>query len=204
MQAVVVLPTGMRRLWSLDCKHCSASSARDSAQQLAANTARPRKHLGLRAGTPSKPPPARLRNLFNSVPSSGAPARSRSGYAAGQGMRQGAPRDAAGAGRRRGVLVRGGRVLDALAACSVVALDKTGTLTGGALVASGMAAPGAAAPRPPGGGAQGDGAPAAPGGPGSCPVGVSDDVPARGVGSDVRRSLCVPLERCRGRSVGVA
>jgi len=74
-------------------------------------------------------------------------------------------------GQRRGVLVRGGRVLDALADCSVVALDKTGTLTGGALVASGMAAPGAPAPRPPGGGGQGDGAPAAPGSPGSGRVG---------------------------------
>jgi len=69
------------------------------------------------------------------------------------------------------MLVRGGRVLDALADCSVVALDKTGTLTGGALIASGMAAPGAPAPRPPRGGGHGAGAPAALGGPGSGPVG---------------------------------
>lgn len=47
----------------------------------------------------------------------------------------------------RGVLVKGGRVLDALAACSSVALDKTGTLTTGVLVATGMLPP-AAAGRP--------------------------------------------------------
>ncbi|KAK9826478.1 hypothetical protein WJX81_003446 [Elliptochloris bilobata] len=45
----------------------------------------------------------------------------------------------------RGVLVKGGRVLDALAACSTVALDKTGTLTTGVLVATSMLAPAAAA-----------------------------------------------------------
>ena len=41
--------------------------------------------------------------------------------------------------------MKGGRVLDALAACSSVALDKTGTLTTGVLVATGMLPPGAAA-----------------------------------------------------------
>ena len=38
----------------------------------------------------------------------------------------------------RGMLVKGGRVLDALARCSIVALDKTGTLTQGQLACTGM------------------------------------------------------------------
>lgn len=59
---------------------------------------------------------------------------------------------------RRGVLVKGGRVLDAVAACSSVALDKTGTLTTGVLVATGMVAP-AAAERPRSGASLCSGAP---------------------------------------------
>lgn len=39
--------------------------------------------------------------------------------------------------------MKGGRVLDAVATCSSVALDKTGTLTTGVLVATGMVAPAA-------------------------------------------------------------
>ena len=38
----------------------------------------------------------------------------------------------------RGILIKGGRVLDALAACHTVALDKTGTLTTGALACTSM------------------------------------------------------------------
>lgn len=38
------------------------------------------------------------------------------------------------------MLVKGGRVLDALAGCSTVALDKTGTLTQGLLACTSMLA----------------------------------------------------------------
>ncbi len=41
----------------------------------------------------------------------------------------------------RGILIKGGRVLDALARCGTIALDKTGTLTTGSLSCTRMASP---------------------------------------------------------------
>lgn len=41
----------------------------------------------------------------------------------------------------RGMLIKGGKVLDALAACETIAFDKTGTLTTGVLACTGLTAP---------------------------------------------------------------
>ena len=41
----------------------------------------------------------------------------------------------------RGMLIKGGKVVDALAACQTIAFDKTGTLTTGALTCTGLTAP---------------------------------------------------------------
>ena len=45
----------------------------------------------------------------------------------------------------RGILIKGGRVLDALVQCSTIAFDKTGTLTTGNLSCTALLTPGAPA-----------------------------------------------------------